>query len=154
MDKRKILATLLLTSACHVLAETAIRSVDEQGNVTFSDTPVSGAVQQEEISINAPAPSEQELQEAQQREEKLQNAADFQGSVPAPDTPDPAARRKAAMEKLRDTEKRYQEAVRVGPGDRIGTASGGSRLTEAYQQRVRDARAAVDRARKELQDIR
>jgi hypothetical protein len=39
----------------------------------------------------------------------------------------------------------------VREGDRIGTAGGGSRLKPEYHERVREAEAEVEKARKQLE---
>ena len=58
-----------------------------------------------------------------------------------------------AQENLMSAEKALEQAKVVGPGDRKGTASGGSRLTEAYQERVEAAEADVAAARINLQEV-
>lgn len=146
MKHQKLLLMLIATATFQVAAETAYRSVDEHGNVTFSDTPVSGAGQAEKIRIEAPAPSAERQQETLQREAELQEAASQAG---ASSTASPADKQKAASQNVRDAEKRLEDASQVREGDRIGTAGGGSRLTPEYQKRVREAEAGVDRARQQ-----
>jgi ribosomal protein L19E len=63
-----------------------------------------------------------------------------------------AQRQEAARKNLESAEQRLQEAKVVGPGDRKGTASGGSRLTPQYIQRVQEAEQEVEQARQELQE--
>jgi hypothetical protein len=145
---RKLLLMLITTAAFQVAAETAYRSVDEHGNVTFSDTPVSGAAQEDQVRIDAPAPSAKRQQETMQREAELQKAASQAGTSSAPSRAD---QEKAAQQNVRDAEKRLEEANQVREGDRIGTAGGGSRLTPQYQERVRKAEEEVDKARKQAQ---
>ena len=147
MTYRILLLMIVATAAFQVVAETAYRSVDEQGNVTFSDSPASGAAQEEKISIDAPVPSAKDQKETRKRESELQRAADQAGASRSPSQAD---RKKAAQQNVRDAEKRLEEARQVGEGDRKGTASGGSRLTPQYQERVREAEADVDRAREQL----
>lgn len=148
MKYRKLLFVLLATVATQATAETAYRSVDEQGNVTFSDTPIEGAAQEEKVKIDAPAPSQERQQESLQREAELQKAA---GQAGASGTTSQADQKKAASESLREAEKQLEDAREVREGDRQGTAGGGSRLKPEYQERVREAEEAVDRARKEAQ---
>lgn len=148
MKHRKLLLMLIATVAFNVAAETAYRSVDEHGNVTFSDTPVSGAAQEEKVKIDAPAPSADSQQETLQREAELQKAASQAGASSAASQAD---RKKAAQQNVRDAEKHLEEASQVGEGDRKGTAGGGSRLTPEYQERVREAEEEVDKARQQAQ---
>jgi len=65
-----------------------------------------------------------------------------------------ADRKKAARQNILDAEKQLEEAGRIRDGDRKGTAGGGSRLTQEYQERVRGAEADVDRARQQLKQTR
>jgi hypothetical protein len=148
MRYQKLLLVILATAAFQTAAETAYRSVDEQGNVTFSDTPVSGAAQEEKVSIEAPAPSMEHQQETMQREAELQKAAGQAGASRAASQAD---RQKAASQNVREAEKRLEDASQVREGDRQGTARGGSRLSPEYQERVRKAEEEVDRARKQAQ---
>jgi hypothetical protein len=146
MKHRILLLMVIAAAAFQVSAETAYRSVDEHGNVTFSDTPVSGAAQEEKVKIDAPAPSAASQQETRQREAELQKAASQAGATTSAGQAD---KKKAAGQNVQDAEKRLEDASQVGEGDRVGTAGGGSRLTPEYQERVREAEAEVDKARKQ-----
>ena len=53
---QKIISVLLLAAFTLPAAADAIRSVDKDGNVTFSDQPVPDSVEAEKISIDAPPP--------------------------------------------------------------------------------------------------
>ena len=130
-----------------VSAETVTRSVDDQGNITFSDKPVSEAVQEEQVSIDTPTPSAEAQQETQQREAELQKAV---GQAGTSRMTFKANQKKASGQSVEDAEKRLEDAKQVREGDRMGTAGGGSRLTPEYQERVREAEAEVDRAGKQL----
>ncbi len=146
MRYQKLLLVILASAAFQAAAQTAYRSVDEQGNVTFSDTPVSGAAQEEKVRIDAPAPTAKDLQETRQREAELQKAAGQAGASRAASQVD---REKTASQNVREAEKRLEDTRQVREGDRLGTAGGGSRLTPEYQERVREAEAEVDRARQQ-----
>jgi hypothetical protein len=149
MNLVKPLFIFITIATFQVAAETAYRSVDEQGNVTFSDRPVSSATQEERVSIDVPAPSPEQQQEALQREEALQKAA----SQPVtPVTPAKASHNKAAARQaVEDAEARLGKAIMVREGDRIGTAGGGSRLKPEYHERVRAAEAELEAAKKQLE---
>lgn len=141
---------LLAAGALQVNAQPAYRSVDEQGNVTFSDTPVPGAVDETRININPPTPSPAELEQRRQQATEIMDTAS-QGTTPA--APDKAAQREAANRALKEAEKQLEEARSVREGDRIGTASGGSRLTQRYLDRVHVAEENVERAREQLKAL-
>lgn len=148
MNLVKPLFITIAIAAFQVAAETAYRSVDEQGNVTYSDRPVSSATQEEQVGINAPAPSAEMQQEAQQREAELQKAASQPGTSSAPGK---TSQNKAARQAVEDAEARLGEASLVREGDRVGNAGGGSRLRPEYHERVREAEAEVEKARKQLE---
>lgn len=141
--------TLCLAGAA-AWAQEVYKAVDDQGKVVFSDKPPADAKSVTPVKIR-PGPSEADVQEARARERALEKAAseagksraDAKQQTEAPEVLDP----KAA---LAEAERRLDEARQVGPGDRKGTAGGGSRLSEQYRQRVKEAEAAVDAARQRL----
>jgi hypothetical protein len=148
--KHRYLITLLLAAGAHqVYAQPAYRSVDEQGNITFSDAPVPGAAEETRIKIDAPTPSTAEVQESRQQAAEMLDAASQTTETSA--APSQAAQRQAAQRAVQEAEQQLEAAREVREGDRIGTASGGSRLTPEYLERVRMAEEQVDRARKQLE---
>lgn len=152
--KLHYLAPLLLgTGILAVHAQPAYRAVDEQGNVTFSDTPVPGAVEETRISIDAPTPTPAEVEESKRKAAELLDAASQTSPPTTTSEPAPgqAEQRQAAQQALQEAEQQLEEARQVGPGDRIGTASGGSRLTPQYLKRVQAAEEKVERARRQLE---
>ena len=106
MKPMTLLYAGLVVAASQVFAETAFRSVDEQGNVTFSDEPVSDAVQQEQITIDAPTPSQASQRDARQRAGQVEKAASQAGASGAADR---AAEQKAARQKVQEAEQAYEE---------------------------------------------
>ena len=52
-----------------------VKSVDEHGNVTYSDEPVAGAVATEVVPVD-PAPPEERVEAAKERAEEIQRLAD------------------------------------------------------------------------------
>jgi hypothetical protein len=152
MKRIRLLATVTVLAVCQVSAETAYRSVDEQGNVTFSDRPVDGALQQERIRIETTAPTVEQQRETRQREAALEQAAGETGD--ASRAAQRASEQKAARQAVEEAEKRLEEAARVREGDRIGTAGGGSRLKPGYHERVRAAEDTLEQARKDADSLR
>lgn len=152
MKRVSLLAAVAVLAVCQVCAETAYRSVDEQGNVTFSDRPVDGALQQEQIRIETTAPTAEQQRQTRQREAALEKAAGETGG--ASRAAQRASERKAARRAVEDAEKHLEEAARVREGDRIGTAGGGSRLKPGYHERVRAAENTLEQARKDAERLR
>ena len=52
-----------------------VKSVDEHGNVTYSDEPVAGAVKTEVVPVD-PTPPEERVEAAKERAEEIQELAD------------------------------------------------------------------------------
>ena len=152
MIYRIVPVLLLAASAQQAVAQSAYRSIDSEGNVMFSDAPVPGATQETQIRIDAPVPSVQSRQQSEQQLQETLQAAGMANPAAADGGPNPAQGQAPARQNLEDAERRLQDAEVVGPGDRKGTASGGSRLTTEYRQRVQEAEQEVDQARQELQD--
>ncbi|WP_457668808.1 DUF4124 domain-containing protein [Thiolapillus sp.] len=69
------LSSLFFLLPAMTLAETPIKSVDEAGNVTYSDKPVENAVSATVVPVD-PAPDPQRVEEAKTRAEKIKEQAD------------------------------------------------------------------------------
>ena len=142
----RILSTLFLVAMVLPAAAEVVRSVDKEGNVTFSDQPVKGSVESSSIKIDAPAPSGKELTESQQEAQDIIQKANQMPSA----SQDREQAVKAAEKNLESAKAELKAAKVVGEGDRKGTAGGSSRLTPAYLERVKDAEETVVKAQKQL----
>ncbi len=133
-------------------AQQVYKSVDEQGKVIFSDKPPADAKSVTPVEIK-PGPSEADVRAATQRARAMEQAAGEMGrtrkEAGSSSGEGGATDAKGA---LKEAERRLEEAKEIGPGDRKGTAAGGSRLSEDYRQRVEEAEAAVEAARKRLKE--
>ena len=143
----RILTTLLLVATALPAAAEVVRSVDKEGNVTFSDQPVKGSVESSSIKIDAPAPSGKELTESQKEAQDIIHKAN---QIPST-SQDKGQAVTAAEKNLGSAVAELEAAKVVGEGDRKGTASGGSRLTPEYLERVKDAEENVAKAQKQLE---
>ena len=139
------------------LAEEIFKSVDADGNVTYSSVPPGEAVDTQTVSV-PDAPSEEQQQEAVQRDKQLQGAADSLAQ-------ERSARDKQRSgtvqdaEKARDQAKAQLERAQVKQdSDWQGLAGGGRRLKESYFERVRNAeeelRQAEEAVSKARRDVR
>jgi hypothetical protein len=142
-----VLLAGLAALAATAFAQKAYRYVYPDGRVIYSDKPVPGARLEGEIAAPAPptAPASADG-----------SAAPRQGAE------DPTRQRRlaeadkemrAAEEALAQARLQLTAGLEPLPGERTGTASGGSRLNEAYEARQRqnekavaDAQARLDRA--------
>jgi hypothetical protein len=143
------LAIGLLVSSALASAQ-VYRSVDEQGNVTYSAEPPADAREVEPVEIQ-PGPSEAQQREAERRTRELQNAGGGSGKDGAPGQSKKQGVQEAKAQ-LEAAERKLEQAKQVGPGDRQGTAGGGSRFTDSYRKRVSDAEAGVEAARQRLKE--
>jgi hypothetical protein len=135
----------LLAAAAAAHAQSIGRYVFPDGRVVYSDQPVPGAKLVNEIAPPPPAA-------APAREAK----------PPAPPAAAPGADRaarlraadtevRAATESLERARAQLQAGAEPLPGERTGTAGGGSRLNEAYEERQLANRKAVVDAEERLQ---
>ena len=138
----RIIPVLLLAAFTLPAAADAIRSVDKDGNVTFSDKPAPGSVEAKKISIDAPPPPPQErMTESQREAQAIIDKANR--SQPPRDAASQSESMQNTRQDLESARKQLDEAKIVREGDRQGKAGGGTRLTPEYQERVRKAEQAV-----------
>lgn len=144
----KPLLALLLAGCCaSVLAQAPMyRFTMPDGKKVISDRPVPGAAKVEEITPPkgnyAPgSPS-----------------SASPGSAPGGDR---SGARASAEARVRSAQQAYDNAVAAAAkgkeeveGDRIGTAKGGARLSEAYDKRQQALQAQVELAAKQLDEAR
>jgi hypothetical protein len=142
---RLLLLFLLVTLAGVAAAQTVYRYVTPDGRTIFSDQPVPGAKLQGTVAppapvSNAPAPIES------------------RPATPAP-TPDDTRQQRlrdasaevdAATQELAQARAALEAGKEPLPGERTGTAGGGSRLNEAYWARQASNEQAVARAQARL----
>ena len=122
-----MLAICLFSSG--VVAEKIYRSVDKQGEVTFSDEPPPTAVDVEQVEVQ-PAPTESQQREGEERVKRMESQANEMGAARAERSPPPP---KQLPEEVQPTETiqhyddgnlspydraRRREAIQNRPGDR------------------------------------
>ena len=78
----KIFFILFSCAAASVAAETLYKSVNDKGEVTFSDSPPENAAKVETIQVQ-PAPTEQQLRESMEREKMIEAQANELGAANA-----------------------------------------------------------------------
>ena len=149
MKSRIILAVILATGSLTCLSE-VLRSVDKDGNDTFSDQPIPGSVESTTVKIDAPPPAPQDVRESEQQAREMIRQADVNQQQRDASTTDRAANIQAAQMNLDSANAHLREASVVRAGDRVGLAGGGTRLRPEYLQRVQDAEQQVMEAQKKL----
>ena len=140
----KIISVLLLAAISQQTTADALRSVDRDGNITFSDEAVSGSVESERISIDAAVPSRDSLNDSQREAQAIIDKANRIDTGNPPKT----QQGQSANQRVESARKQLEASKVVGEGDRQGKAGGGTRLTPEYHERVRKAEQALKEAEK------
>ena len=78
----KIFFIVFSCAAASVTAETLYKSVNEKGEITFSDSPPENADRVEQIKVQ-PAPTEQQQRESMERENRIEQQANEIGNANA-----------------------------------------------------------------------
>ena len=154
MKTRILLAVMLAASSLPCVSEIT-RSVDSQGNVTFSDQPVPGSVEATPVILDTPpAPSKQEITESERQAQDMINRANQNQQKMDSSKADRSARIQAAQMNLDSAKAHLKEVEVVREGDRQGLAGGGTKLRPEYLQRVQKAEKQVTDAQKRLDAAR
>ena len=147
-----IAASLLLATSFIAEGQVAKKYVTPDGKTIYSDVPVPGAREVGEVAppqkVNpedagkAEQASRTDAERAREADKRLQEGADRQGRIQAAE---------AQLERARNALASGREPL---PGERIGVAGGGSRLTDAYNERQKANERAVEQAQKQLDAAR
>ena len=129
-----------------VAAQTVYRSTMPDGRVIFSDQPVPGAAKVESSTPNTSDSGVQVLQPG--AEDELRQMEDARE-----DSESQADDRRQAQEALRKAEEALANGKEPLPGERIGTAGGNSRLTDAYWARQNRLKQGVVEAQNKLNKL-
>jgi hypothetical protein len=114
-------------AAASVSAETLYKSVNDKGEITFSDSPPENAAQVEEIQVH-PAPTEQQMRESMQREKMIEAQANELSAANA-------ARAQAREEQQQQLEEEMPQAVE--PVESYNTGNYYNRSTVSPDRPVR-----------------
>jgi hypothetical protein len=150
------LLILLLAATGSAAAQGPIyKSIDADGNVTYSSTPPEDPrVQRIETVEVDPGPSPAEQAEAERRMRGIESVADQQR---AEQTSRRQARNntvEAAAQALEDARADLEKAKERGPGDWQTIATGGRVPSASYLQRVQKAQQRVQAAEEALEAAR
>lgn len=139
-------ATLLIALAFAATAaqgQTVFRSVMPDGSIVYGDKPAPGAKEVKEVTLPPP-----NISKPPPPPKKSAPAAT--PGQPAADSPvDPVKSAELDLQKAKAALEAGREPL---PGERIGTAGGGSRLTDAYFERIKSLENAITGAQKKLDD--
>ena len=112
--------TISLLLPATLSAQGPIKSLDASGNVTYSDRPTTDAVSSEEIAIE-PGPTEEQIEAAKERTDRLQNQADEARSQR-----ESLSQQRAAEQESRPKKEVESEPETVKPSGYYGTVLPGS----------------------------
>ena len=140
MLRLTILLIALALTATAAQAQAVFRSVMPDGRIIYGDKPAPGAKESKQVNlpppnISAPTPPGSGGPTSQQQ---------------AADAADASVR--AAQQQLQAAKAALETGREPREGERIGTAGGASRLTDAYFQRIKTLEAAIAAAQKQLDD--
>lgn len=144
--RRVVLAgCLVIAGAAH--AQVLYKSTMPDGRVIYGDKPAPGAAKVEtrkpdtsDLGTTPPTDRERELLRDLRSERRRREAG--------------VDRVSEAEEALRRAEAELAAGKEPLPGERLGTAKGGSRLTDQYWERQKKLEEAVKEARRQLEEAR
>jgi hypothetical protein len=148
--KTRILLAVVLTASSLFCVSEVLRSVDKDGNITFSDQPVAGSVEATPVVIDAPPPSRQDVNKSEQQAQEMINRANLNQQERDTSNADRSANIQAAQKNLDAANAHLKEVEVVDWQDRQSLAGGGSKLRPEYLQRVKEAEQQVMEAQKQL----
>jgi hypothetical protein len=146
-----IVATLLVSAFGSTLASEIYRHVDKDGRVTYSDIPPAKAGVPATIQVpQHPGVSEEDLaRERAARDARLREIGAELGT-----RREEQATRHEQIAAARQDVERHRAALEQGrapqPGERLGTAAGGSRLSPSYFERIAKLEGALAEAEAKL----
>jgi hypothetical protein len=154
MDIRILLPALFIMALpVHLLADDVYRSVDADGNVTYTDKPPEADSSVEKIEL-APTPSEASRLETEERNAAIRKAMEKARDKRLEKEAGRSALVSKALKELEEAEEELKRAKEIGEGDRQTLLGGRSRIKTEYFERVEEAEAKVEAARKKLKEVR
>ncbi len=147
-----LVAALLLAAAGPAQAQAIKKYITPDGRTIYSDVPVPGAREVGQVAVPPQVDSESYRQADESARIDKEQAQEF--SQRAAQANERRERIRAAEQRLAEARATLTNGEEPLPGERIGTAGGASRLTEAYFERQRANQQAVDQAEKNLEAVR
>jgi hypothetical protein len=154
MEIRILLPALfIMTLPVHLLADDVYRSVDADGNVTYTDKPLEVDSSVEKVEL-LPTPSEASRLETEERNAAIRKAMEEAREKRLEKEAGRNALVSNALKELEEAEEELKQAKEIDEGDRQTLLGGRSRIKPEYFERVEEAEAKVETARKKLKEIR
>lgn len=134
-------------------AEDIYRSVDAQGNVTYTDQPPAGTQEAEKVELS-PGPSPESIRHTEQRNREINQATDKAERKRLQQERERQQRVEQARKALEEAEAKLAAAKEIKDEDRQNLAGGKRRITPDYFARVKAAKDEVEKAREALRKAR
>ena len=129
------------------------RSVDAEGNVTFTDEPPVGGQAAERV-ILPPGPSPESVRDTEMRNREIRRAAENADRKRIDEKRKRDAKVAQAKKQLQEAEAKLEETKVIQDEDRQNLAGGKRRIHPDYFSRVNAAKEEVEKARKALREAR
>ena len=149
----RLIAILLFFSLPVLCAGEVYRTVDEAGNVTYTDIPPEGGVSAERVELPPPPPPDR-LRRSEQRNQEILRAAEQAKRDRQQRKVQRESRIRDARKQLAEAEANLEQARVIQDEDRQNLAGGRRRIHPDYFERVKQAEADVEEARKALRQAR
>lgn len=154
MDIRKsVLASFLVILPTLLQAADVYRTVDDEGNVTYTDAPVKTDGKIEKIEIQ-PGPTEASRLDTEQRNAAIRKAMEEARAKRLEKEASHDEQLSKARKELDEAEKDLKRTKELGEDDRQYLSGGRSRIKPEYHERVKEAEKKVEAARKNLKEAR
>ncbi|MCU7850726.1 MAG: DUF4124 domain-containing protein [Candidatus Thiodiazotropha sp. (ex Monitilora ramsayi)] len=147
-----IIAGISFFSIPTALAE-IYRSLDAEGNVTYTDVPPEGEQAAERITL-PPEPSDETVRDTELRNMEIRRAADSASRKRLEEKRKQSAKVDQARKRLAEAEAKLAETKVIRDEDRQKLAGGKRRIHPDYFARVNGAKLEVEKARKALRKAR
>ncbi len=154
MDTRTILlAAFIMTQPALIQAGDVYRSVDADGNVTYTDNPPANGGLVEKVEI-LPGPSEASRLDTERRNAEIRKAMEDARTKRLEKSASKEERLSKARKELDEAEEDLKRSRELGEGDRQFLSGGKSRIRPEYFERIKEAESKVEAARKNFKELR
>jgi hypothetical protein len=129
------------------------QSVDENGNVVFTDSPPADATNVEKVEID-PAPSQESISDTMERNQAIRKALDEAQEKRLEKQTTKQARLDKAIKDVEEAKKRVAEAEKIGADDRQALQGGKSIIRPEHFENLKKVQKELEAAKKRLKEIR
>ncbi|MCU7795530.1 MAG: DUF4124 domain-containing protein [Candidatus Thiodiazotropha sp. (ex Semelilucina semeliformis)] len=147
-----IIAGISFSSIPVAVAE-IYRSLDAEGNVTYTDAPPEGEQTVEKVRL-PPEPSAENIRDTELRNMEIRRAADSASQKRLDEKRKKSAKVAQARKTLAEAEAKLAETKAIRDEDRQNMAGGKRRVHPDYFARVNAAKLEVEKAKKALRKAR